>query len=397
MSGLNRVPKASYDISKVGQREKLNQLGSKEPVWQHLAKGLSLGYRPSSQTWHARRLDKSGKRQFNPLGDFGTYPENLRYEMARVAAMAWSNTSDTVPDPQKYTVLDAVNDYIAHVASEGRAVNELENRRDRTIASHPIAVLNLVDLKSEVLRAWKLELSNRKQVTLKGDHGNKTSPKSAASINREMVLLKASLNFAHSNEKSGHSRPWLAALTPLKVSQGIRSIYLDKSQRAALVHAIDDANLKDFITAQCLIPIRPGAMAHLRCRDFDFKHKAITVSKDKAGEGRTVLLPDHLFELIMRHTAGKSSDDIIFTRQNGQPWSVNSWKKPTERAVLTAELPKGTTLYSLRHSVITDLLTNGVPASVVAKLAGTSIAMLERNYSKVLQDQNNRRVLECLI
>jgi integrase len=42
--------------------------------------------------------------------------------------------------------------------------------------------------------------------------------------------------------------------------------------------------------------------------------------------------------------------------------------------------------YTLRHSVITDLIRAWLPILTVAHLSGTSVAMIERHYGHLVRD-----------
>jgi site-specific recombinase XerD len=46
----------------------------------------------------------------------------------------------------------------------------------------------------------------------------------------------------------------------------------------------------------------------------------------------------------------------------------------------------GVCAYTLRHSVITDMLTGGMDSLTVARMAGTSLAMIEKHYGHLLHD-----------
>jgi integrase len=48
-------------------------------------------------------------------------------------------------------------------------------------------------------------------------------------------------------------------------------------------------------------------------------------------------------------------------------------------------LPSGVCAYTLRHSVITDLIRDGLPVLTVALLSGTSVAMIERHYGHLVR------------
>jgi site-specific recombinase XerD len=48
-------------------------------------------------------------------------------------------------------------------------------------------------------------------------------------------------------------------------------------------------------------------------------------------------------------------------------------------------LPQDVVAYTMRHCAITDMLRAGVDVSSVAKIAGTSIAMINSHYAKFVQ------------
>jgi site-specific recombinase XerD len=54
---------------------------------------------------------------------------------------------------------------------------------------------------------------------------------------------------------------------------------------------------------------------------------------------------------------------------------------------MEADLPEHVTAYSLRHSVITDLIAEGLDVLTVARLSGTSIAMIEKHYGHLRAEQ----------
>ena len=64
----------------------------------------------------------------------------------------------------------------------------------------------------------------------------------------------------------------------------------------------------------------------------------------------------------------------------GQRWNKDSWKKIFKEAVETAKLPSAVVMYSLRHTAISEMILAGMDSFIVAKLAGTSVAMIEANY-----------------
>ncbi|MBS0501296.1 MAG: hypothetical protein H6927_09250 [Burkholderiaceae bacterium] len=71
----------------------------------------------------------------------------------------------------------------------------------------------------------------------------------------------------------------------------------------------------------------------------------------------------------------------------GAQWVKDKWSCPTREALAAADLPDGTTIYTLRHSVITDMAGTGVNLMTVAQIAGTSILMIQKHYGHLTGDQ----------
>jgi hypothetical protein len=72
-------------------------------------------------------------------------------------------------------------------------------------------------------------------------------------------------------------------------------------------------------------------------------------------------------------------------RERGRAkWSKNLWSKPVREAVRRCRpvLPAAVTLYTLRHSFAVELILSGMSLREIAALLDTSVAMLERTYSR---------------
>jgi integrase len=77
---------------------------------------------------------------------------------------------------------------------------------------------------------------------------------------------------------------------------------------------------------------------------------------------------------------GKLPSAPLLARADDKHWSKDAWKGPVREAVLAAKLAEGTTAYTLRASVISDLVHDGLDVLTVAQISGTSTAMIERHY-----------------
>ncbi len=212
-----------------------------------------------------------------------------------------------------------------------------------------------------------------------------TRRRSAATINRYMVPLRAALNLALSDGYALSALAWQGALKPMEAN-GRRNVYLDRGQRRALLETLPE-DIKPFITALCLLPIRPGALAHLRVSDFDSRQNALLIHHDKAGAGRSILLPDATAKHLHASARGKLPAAPLFARWDGKAWDKEMWKKPVKEGMRAAGLPEAASAYTLRHSVITDLVTEGLDLFTVAQLSGTSVAMIEKHYGHLQRDR----------
>jgi integrase len=97
---------------------------------------------------------------------------------------------------------------------------------------------------------------------------------------------------------------------------------------------------------------------------------------------------------------GRADDAPLLVQSNGSPWGNNpgqSYHRDVDKVVTAIGLdPDEVTMYALRHSSIVRLLLQNVPIRLVASLHNTSVAMIERTYSKYItehSDDISRRAL----
>jgi integrase len=126
-------------------------------------------------------------------------------------------------------------------------------------------------------------------------------------------------------------------------------------------------------------------LASLRAKDFEGRTRTLTIGKDKHGQPRQVTVPPIVAEFLGAQTKDKLPTAPMFMRRDGRAWNKDAWKHPIKNAVMAAELPSRVAAYTLRHSVITDLVRDGLPVLTVAQLSGTSVAMIERHYGHLVR------------
>lgn len=374
----------ALDLSRVGERSRLKV--QREPHWQRLRAGCFIGFRASKRggrgTWIARIYDEDAKKyQLKSLGDFGKLPGNEIFAVAKreVEVLADLVESGGEPSTDIETVADACKQY-------AQTRPESEHRFRRYVYDDPIAKVKLNKLRRRHVKEWRERLEARPALISRRNEGESIQRKRAPStVNRDMTALRAALAKVLSPGMPDSEAAWQEPLRSIRNADGRRTLYLARDQRRRLLEKIDP-EAKPFAHALCLLPLRPGALAALTVADFDTRTAELTVGKDKAGNARRIQLPIEAAKLLTEQAKDKLPNAPLFMRSNGKAWDKNSWKLPIRAAVLAAELPVGATAYTLRHSVLTDLVGAGLPLLTIAQISGTSAQMIERHYGHLISD-----------
>lgn len=368
----------TIDLSKVGARKLLKPKANRTPHWQRLRPGCFLGFRPatdgSAGTWAAKAYFE-GKEKEQRLGSFGEHPENERFQKAKAAAeafMALTERNGGVVSDLK-TVADATN---AYAEKKPAAAGSFK----RYLHSDALAKIELTKLRKHHVEAWRERLEARGLAP--------------ATVNREMVPLRAAL-IAAGVERGAPNTPtaWHEALYLAQVDDGVRKLYLDLDKRLALL-ASASREIKPFLMALCLLPVRPGTLARLTVGDYDKRTGVLTIriGIDKGNKvSRTLPIDGEAAVLFAEQVKNKLPGAPIFTRADGERWCKDTWKVEFRTAADAAKLPAETCAYTLRHCTITDMVEQSTESLLnIAKLAGTSVQMIEKHYGKLRADVARR-------
>ena len=200
-----------------------------------------------------------------------------------------------------------------------------------------------------------------------------------------MTCFRAALNLAYLDGLLTTDFAWRSKLRPIKNADQRRELYLDRAQRLTFIEKAP-TDLGAFLRGLCQLPLRPGALATLTAGDFDRRLKVLKIGQDKSGKDRRIKLPDVTAEFFETASKDKLPTAPLLSRADGKAWNKDAWKGPVKAAVETAKLPAETTAYTLRHSVISDLVHDGLDLLTVAQISGTSVAMIERHYGHLRSD-----------
>ena len=385
-----------HDIAKVTIRSKLKP--RREPYWSKVTSGCFLGYRRMSTsatgTWLTRFYDADTQKQsYRSLGEFADVPEHQRYDLAMKAAREWFAHLDRGGLAEIFTVADACDRYVDHVRHRrgAKAANDVQRRLRNYVLDDPkLGAMDLTRLTPRHVEQWRSKLRERPTISGRERGGQRSD----SSLNRDMTCFRAALNLALHDGIVTSDFSWRAKLKPIGGADRQRKVYLSRKDREALIFEAP-CDLATLLRLMMRIPLRPGAAAQLTVGDFNKALGTLNVPNDKAGANRQIALPQDVIDFISELSRDKLPSAPIAARSNGMVWNKDAWKGPFKEAATRAGLPEGTTCYAVRHSVITDLLNEGVDSMTVARLAGTSIMMIEKHYGH-LTNESARAALALL-
>ena len=355
------------------------------PYWQKLSTSCHIGFRKSSGSdgsWLAQVYDPSTKKQIRQsFGKLDHLPSHLRFDAAKKKAEEWFEHLGRGGSSKTVSVRVACEKYVQRLEDAGSAKSaaDIEARFKRLIYEDKIANIALTKLTRKAVEDWRNRLTKKPVLTNPHTDASLSRTRSPSTVNREMAALRAALNNAYDNGEVTHDTAWRVALRAVENAGSRRDTYLDREQRAALI-AQADRSVGDFLHSLSLVPLRPGALASLLVGNLNSQLGVLTIGKDKTGGDRKIKLPPLTAAVFAKFAKDKLPTAPLLSRSDGQAWNKDAWKKPIKTAAAAAGLPESVTAYTLRHSVITDLVTNGLDLLTVAQLSGTSVAMIEKHY-----------------
>jgi integrase len=142
--------------------------------------------------------------------------------------------------------------------------------------------------------------------------------------------------------------------------------------------------------------MRPSESTALRLRDIDFEAGTISINKSRhlraddktktRASRRTIVAPGGVLELIKAiRLPWETPDSHVFYNRIGgaitaSDWAGKFWKRICEKAEVRPRK-----FYCTRHTFITEALKRGENPKAVADHCGTSLEMIQRNYSARFQ------------
>lgn len=358
----------------------------REPYWSRVRTGLYVGFRKlkiGEGTWIARHQE-NGKKQYRALG---TFSEDGAFDDAVDAAKAWNDSLEQGATNKVVTVEDVCHAYVDHLKMQKTAASaaDAEGRFKRLAYGTKTGHIQLSKLKTTDVKKWL-----NGQVDIDDDDDGDIR-KAKDSANRNLNSFKAALNLALADRLVATDAAW-KTVTGFSGVGKRRTGFLDMKQRNALIDACPD-DLALLVKGMLLTAARPGELATLIVGDFNKSQGTLDLD-GKTGR-RTATVSTAARQFFTEQSKGKLPAAPLLAREYGDHWNKDAWKKMFKVAVKEAKLPADTVMYTLRHVAISELIMGGMDSFIVARLAGTSVAMIEKHYGH-LRHKETRQKLDAV-
>ena len=382
----------------------------REPYWTPISKGCALGYRRGALggTWIARFRDESGRQHYEALGaaDDARDADALTvFDFAQAQARARDFftqkarelAGDFTPSDGPFTVAEAISVYFAERERRGSKGLEKDRAAARVRIIPDLGEIEVAKLSTRRLRDWHAGLAKGTKKARAGrlDPAKTPTPAAAktaktsdpdavrsrrASANRTLTVLKAALNYAYHEGRVASDEAW-RKVKPFREAGAAVVRYLADDESLRLVNACM-GNFRDLVRGALVSGARYGELCRMRVVDFNPDAGTAAIRLSKAGKPRHVVLADEGLDLFRALTAGKVGRDLIFTRDDGEPWGPSHQQRPLEAASNRAKIEPAATFHILRHTYASALAMRGVPMGVIAAQLGHSdTRMTERHYA----------------
>jgi integrase len=131
---------------------------------------------------------------------------------------------------------------------------------------------------------------------------------------------------------------------------------------------------------------RTSELADASVRDFQVRSRKLVLKRHKrtrtmkVAETRVITLNEEALAVLRRQAQGRRPDDHLFTQGNGSPWDKDALDERFRKVRGLAGVREHITIYDFRHLWISEALMAGVDVFTAAKMAGTSVQMIEKTY-----------------
>jgi len=398
------------------------------PYWRTISEGAHFGYYRGARggKWVARYRETSSNEAYatSSLGVADDLVEAdgdtvLSYKHALDKANEWIKqqaNGGRALDPN-LSVRDAVAGYISVRDARASSNGEKHSSAYYTLNKNVVPDETLCDIKlrnlSEAdLRAWQRRLTGL----------------SATTKQRIVTDLKAALNVAFEEHRRA-----LPNDLPVTIKYGLKPVFAedrptgpardnqvlgdDQVRRILAKGEALDEDGDHFLVALLLAATgaRFSQVTRMRVGDVQPDFRRVMVPPSRKGRGKvSKLIPvqvgHDVLAALQRAIDGRLASDILLERWRYRQVRPTEWVRVDRRAwtsasemtrwwatVVEAAGCPGVIPYALRHSSIVRAIRAGLPIRLVAALHDTSVAMIEKHYSRWITESLDELAAQAVV
>ena len=364
-----------------------------------LARGIRQDYRRNKSgngSWIARGANGHGKYWTKVIAEADDFDESngksiLSFFEAQVPVKQLGRGENGNADNAPITVDGALAAY--QIDLEARQANPYNAQHPRlhltsTLLAKPAALLTTAELKK-----WRDGL---------------LGTMAPATINRLCRCVCAALELARQHHKGIQNREtWEIGLAILPDAQQVRNVIIsdDKVREfVATAYCVDDG-LGLLTETLAVTGARPSQVVRLSVEDLH-EHPPrpkLMMPKSAKGGGRnratkkterfSVPITLQLATRLKVAVKGRPDQAPLLLQSDGSGWGKNpgqSYHRQIDKVVTAIGLdPADVTIYALRHSSIVRMLLKNIPIRLTASLHNTSVAMIEKTYSRYITEHSD--------
>ena len=362
-----------------------------------LARGVHLYYRrnKTNGTWVLKASDGHGAYWTKAIAEADDHDESngktiLTFFEAQDVAKKLASGEDSNTGTAPITLDGALKDYSRDLIARNANPYNAEHPRlhlSSALLAKPVALLAPNELKK-----WRDGL---------------LGTMAPATINRLGRCVCAALELAALHDQRITNRQaWQIGLANLPDAQEARNIVLSDDEVRAFVasaYSLDDG-FGLFSDTMAVTGARPSQLSRMRVedlRDHPVRPKLMMPKSGKGGgrnrsekklERYSVPITVQLAARLKAAAKGRADDATLLVQSDGGPWGDNpgqNYHREVSTVVTAIGLdPDMVTIYALRHSSIVRMLKKSIPIRLIAALHNTSVAMIEKHYSRHITEHD---------
>jgi integrase len=379
-----------------------------------IGKRLSLGYRRTAEgfgMWQVRIFGQDRKYRFFSLAAADDQQDANGVDVLdfyQAQAKARKTYEDHVHGRLgargQSTVAEVATRYLAWYKEHRKAYRET----DATIKAHILPAFGekpIEKLQAKEIREWHRALAThaRRRRSARGSRqqfGAKPQTEDQkrarrASANRVLTVLKAILNRALEDELATDSTAW-KNVKPFKNADSPRVRFLTEAESTRLLNtcAVD---FRALARAALFTGARYGELTALSIADVNPDTASIFIKPSKGGKARHVPLSPAGLDFFKTAIAGKTGEDLVFTKKDGSAWGKNHHVRALKAACDKAKIAPAIGFHELRHTYASLLAQAGADLLTISKLLGHADTRVTSRHYAHLCDRTLANAVNALL